>query len=417
MRPPPPPPPLFALALFAQATAATFTLSHPLPFGSESTSQSQAPCGASPLLLQSTTGFYAPCGASPLLLQSTTGFYVGGDAVAVVSEGDGASILIRATISEDLGKANWTNLFPVVQQQGGGKFCEPLVLAPEEISEDLGKANWTNLFPVVQQQGGGKFCEPLVLAPEEWAGREGVVQVIESGEEGLSYQCAPVIFRSSRGGSIITLCSNGTDVTGIFGSDPRLPTDGAGINISSLSNFSAPADTTSGFAPGETAPGLCTIGAHDGREVEGRGHELLQESLYIIIAAYGYIDGSFRPIRDLLNDIESYVADASGIIREPKETNVSTTLRYHILRYFGPQCMVRVACGWGGADWDATGWGTGASFQQYDSMGERRQDRNDGRRNNSGDKRANDDSMVNGAAKNSHVSRIGADRFVLRFRF
>ncbi|KFY01996.1 hypothetical protein O988_02407 [Pseudogymnoascus sp. VKM F-3808] len=214
MRPPPPPPPLFALALFAHATAATFTLSHPLPFGSETTSQSQAPCGA-----------------SPLLLQSTTGFYVGGDAVAVVSEGDGASILIRATISED-----------------------------------LGKANWTNLFPVVQQQGGGKFCEPLVLAPEEWAGREGVVQVIESGEEGLSYQCAPVIFRSSRGGSIITLCSNGTDVTGIFASDPRLPTDGAGINISSLSNFSAPADTTSGFAPGETAPGT---GAGERARAEG----------------------------------------------------------------------------------------------------------------------------------------------------
>lgn len=145
MRPPPPPPPLFALALFAHATAATFTLSHPLPFGSESTSQSQAPCGA-----------------SPLLLQSTTGFYVGGDAVAVVSEGDGASILIRATISED-----------------------------------LGKANWTNLFPVVQQQGGGKFCEPLVLAPEEWAGREGVVQVIESGEEGLSYQVGLFYFVSS----------------------------------------------------------------------------------------------------------------------------------------------------------------------------------------------------------------------------
>lgn len=79
-------------------------------------------------------------------------------------------------------------------------------------------------------------------------------------------QCAPVIFRSSRGGSIITLCSNGTDVTGIFASDPRLPTDGAGINISSLSNFSAPADTTSGFAPGETAPGT---GAGERARAEG----------------------------------------------------------------------------------------------------------------------------------------------------
>lgn len=139
MRPLPPPPPhalLLTLVLAAQAASATFTLSHPHPFGTKSTSQSQPPCGA-----------------SPLLLESTTGFYVGGDAVAVVSAGDGANILIRATIGD---------------------------LA--------GSANWTNLFPVVQQRGGGKFCEPLVPAPVEWAGMEGVVQVIESGEEGLSYQ-------------------------------------------------------------------------------------------------------------------------------------------------------------------------------------------------------------------------------------
>ncbi|KFZ01045.1 hypothetical protein V501_10249, partial [Pseudogymnoascus sp. VKM F-4519 (FW-2642)] len=203
MRPlPPPPHTLLTLALLAQATTATFTLSHPLPFGSKSTSQSQPPCGA-----------------SPLLLESTTGFYVGGDAVAVVSSGDGANILIRATIGD---------------------------LA--------GDANWTDLFPVVQQRGGGKFCEPLVPAPVEWAGREGVVQVIESGEEGLSYQCAPVIFRATRGGSMTTLCSNGTDVTGTFGTDPRLPSDGSPIHISTAINLSAPTDTTSGFAPGETAP-------------------------------------------------------------------------------------------------------------------------------------------------------------------
>lgn len=73
--------------------------------------------------------------------------------MAVVSAGSGASILIRGSIGE-LGKAT----------------------------------NWTNLFPVVRQDGGGKFCEPLVPAPEEWAGVEGVVQVIESGEGGLSYQ-------------------------------------------------------------------------------------------------------------------------------------------------------------------------------------------------------------------------------------
>lgn len=80
--------------------------------------------------------------------------------MAVVSAGDGASILIRATVGE------------------------------------LGSANWTNLFPVVAQRGGGKFCEPLVPAPVEWAGMEGVVQVIESGGEGLSYQVGAFYFIS-----------------------------------------------------------------------------------------------------------------------------------------------------------------------------------------------------------------------------
>ncbi|KFY48616.1 hypothetical protein V496_10246, partial [Pseudogymnoascus sp. VKM F-4515 (FW-2607)] len=206
MRPLPPPPPSFpllALALLAALplTAAKFTLSHPLPYGTHSTSQSQPPCGG-----------------SPLLLETTTGFYVGGDAVAVVSAGSGASILIRGSIGE-LGKAT----------------------------------NWTNLFPVVRQDGGGMFCEPLVPAPEEWADMEGVVQVIESGEEGLSYQCAPVVFRASRGGgSITTLCSNGTDVTGSFATDPSLPSDGLPIPVSTAINQSSPTDTTSGLAPGET---------------------------------------------------------------------------------------------------------------------------------------------------------------------
>lgn len=68
-------------------------------------------------------------------------------------------------------------------------------------------------------------------------------------------QCAPVVFRASRGGgSITTLCSNGTDVTGSFATDPSLPSDGLPIPVSTAINQSSPTDTTSGLAPGETAP-------------------------------------------------------------------------------------------------------------------------------------------------------------------
>lgn len=67
-------------------------------------------------------------------------------------------------------------------------------------------------------------------------------------------QCAPVAFRATRSGSVITLCSNGTDVTGLFASDPRLPSDGLPMEVSTAINLSAPTETVSGLAPGETAP-------------------------------------------------------------------------------------------------------------------------------------------------------------------
>ena len=54
--------------------------------------------------------------------------------------------------------------------------------------EDASKANWTQLFPVVQQSGFGKFCEPVVTAPEEWVGKKGFVGVVANAPDGMLYQ-------------------------------------------------------------------------------------------------------------------------------------------------------------------------------------------------------------------------------------
>jgi hypothetical protein len=129
--------PLFlAISLALAPTAhAHFTLAHPEAFGSHSTTQSKAPCGD-----------------TELLYDDSTDYYVGGDAVAVITEDKSARILIRAVVGSNV------------------------------------EGNWTNLFPIVAQSGEGAFCEPLVPAPLEWVGRDGIIQVIQSGKEGLSYQ-------------------------------------------------------------------------------------------------------------------------------------------------------------------------------------------------------------------------------------
>lgn len=135
---------LYALFV-AHSSDAYFTLSHPTAFVSRSNSQKTAPCGD-----------------APLIFETSTEYYVGGDAVAVLTAEEHANILIRATVG-------------------------PLAVA-----------NWTNLFPVVAQSHSGAFCEPLVPAPEDWVGKDGVIQVIQNGEDGLSYQVSYGVFRVQR---------------------------------------------------------------------------------------------------------------------------------------------------------------------------------------------------------------------------
>jgi len=49
-------------------------------------------------------------------------------------------------------------------------------------------SNWTNLLPVVTEIGLGAFCLPNLRAPAEFAGKQGVVQVIQDAVDGALYQ-------------------------------------------------------------------------------------------------------------------------------------------------------------------------------------------------------------------------------------
>lgn len=84
-------------------------------------------------------------------LAETSEFYVGGEAVAIKTGHPEVHILIRATL------------------------------------DPTGEGNWTNLHPVIKQEGLGSFCEPAIKAPQEWVGKKGFVQVVQSGEDGLLF--------------------------------------------------------------------------------------------------------------------------------------------------------------------------------------------------------------------------------------
>lgn len=164
-------------SLFFNTASAYFTLQHPIPLGKGSSGQTDGPCG----------------GFNPTF-EKTTDYYVGGEAVSFMTGQPEVNILIRGTL------------------------------------DTQAKGNWTNLHPVVNQKGKGSFCVPQIPAPREWVGQNGFIQVIQGGADVVLFACASVTFNDKRSAST-TYCSNGTDVRGEFGSDARLPSDGAGFSL------------------------------------------------------------------------------------------------------------------------------------------------------------------------------------------
>ncbi|KAK0713313.1 hypothetical protein B0T26DRAFT_648601 [Lasiosphaeria miniovina] len=57
---------------------------------------------------------------------------------------------------------------------------------------DLG--HWVRVNRVLSQTGVGDFCEPAIPVKASWAGKRGVLQVVQHGDDGDLYQCAAVKF-------------------------------------------------------------------------------------------------------------------------------------------------------------------------------------------------------------------------------
>ncbi|WPG97758.1 Hypothetical protein R9X50_00053900 [Acrodontium crateriforme] len=70
--------------------------------------------------------------------------------------------------------------------------------------------NFVDITPNVNTTGAGVFCLSEMRAPSEWAGKAGIIQVIDASVDGTLYQCAPVNFVDGSNSTIGSNCHNQT---------------------------------------------------------------------------------------------------------------------------------------------------------------------------------------------------------------
>ena len=127
---------LAVLCACALSASAHFVLQYPTSLGFNDDNEGEAPCG----------------GFAVTFNGSDDSIPVGGFPVSLLSTHPAADFLFRATLDT---KAPF---------------------------------NWTNLLPVVSETGLGQFCLPNLVIPSGFAGKPGVVQVIQQGPDGILYQ-------------------------------------------------------------------------------------------------------------------------------------------------------------------------------------------------------------------------------------
>lgn len=127
---------LVLLAAWTLSASAHFILQYPNSLGFSDDNEPESPCG----------GFSIKFGSNDSSIP------VGGFPVSLLSTHPAADFLFRATLDTQ---------------------------AP---------FNFTNLLPVVSETGLGQFCLPALVAPADYAGKQGVIQVIQDGPDGILYQ-------------------------------------------------------------------------------------------------------------------------------------------------------------------------------------------------------------------------------------
>ncbi|CZT19970.1 uncharacterized protein RCC_05827 [Ramularia collo-cygni] len=68
--------------------------------------------------------------------------------------------------------------------------------------------NFTEIVPSVKTTGAGDFCLTSISLPSDWAGKQGILQVVDQGPDGVLYQCAPVRFVEGANSTAGPSCKN-----------------------------------------------------------------------------------------------------------------------------------------------------------------------------------------------------------------
>ncbi|RHZ64897.1 copper acquisition factor BIM1-like domain-containing protein [Aspergillus thermomutatus] len=224
---------LSVLVLSIRQCAAHFLLNYPPTIGFDDSLETTPPCGSF------TVDFST---------DNVTDFHVGGNAIAVTSIHPQATWLFRATL--DITAAG----------------------------------NWTALLPAVQQTGLGDFCEPVVTVPASWAGKKGVIGVVQDAPDGILYQvrssASPLVSRTCLD-HILTLeqqcaavnfvtgtqpapssCKNVTGLTATFTTDASLSSLPAGPTSSASTTTAATTSTSP--SPSAKSGAVSTTSSYSG---------------------------------------------------------------------------------------------------------------------------------------------------------
>ena len=130
----------FKLLALASVGSAHFLLNYPQSLGFIDDSEDESPCGGTDIKFQ----------------DNDTVIATGGFAVALRSTHPEAQWLYRATTDQQ---------------------------AP---------FNWTNIVPVIEENGLGDFCLPMLKLPDSFANKTGLIQVIQGAADGELYQVSPL---------------------------------------------------------------------------------------------------------------------------------------------------------------------------------------------------------------------------------
>ncbi|KAK3674429.1 hypothetical protein LTR78_005515 [Recurvomyces mirabilis] len=136
--------------------------------------------------------------------------------------------------------------------------------------------NFTTIVPIVNTTGIGDFCLNFMSAPAGFAGKGGVIQVIDNSADGFLYQCAPVNFIIGSNTTLGPTCSNATGFSAVFTNqqsfqDAADPSASASMPASSGTMTSMPGMTsaTASSAPSGAASAAASSSSAAGAMVTG----------------------------------------------------------------------------------------------------------------------------------------------------